>query len=100
MQVNVLEMYRSCVKVCMCVSPVTAPVCSDWVSAGAGRGQCNQRCHPGRAGHHAHRSQSGYLHTPSSRWTAPSTSHARLTTPSHLDRKHMGWTMTRIPGGC
>lgn len=101
-----IKSYRSwadltwnCIKIYISAnSLVVVPVCSDWVSAGAGRGQCNQRCRPGRAGHHAHRSQSDYLHTPSSRWTAPSTSHARLTTPSHLQRKHKGWTMNRIPG--
>lgn len=61
-----------------------SPVCSDWVSAEAGLGRCSQRCRPGRGELHAPRSQPGYLRIPSDQWTAPSTSRARSTTPSHL----------------
>lgn len=72
-----------------------SPVCSGWVSEGAGPGQCSRRCRPGREELHALRSQPGYLRIPSDRWTAPSTSHARSTKPSHLGIKKTLFSLIR-----
>lgn len=67
------------------VSPL--PACSDWGSAAAGPGRCSRTCRPEPAEPRGRRSPGGCRHTPSDRCSAPSTSHAHWTIPSHLGGK-------------
>lgn len=63
------------------------PVCFDWVSGGGAPSQCSQRCHLVPGGPRALHFLVGCQQTLSDQSTAPSTSLARWTTPSHLWRR-------------
>lgn len=66
------------------------PVCFALGSAAAGPSHCNQRCRPGPGGLHAPRFQLDCWQTLSAQSFAPSTLHARWTTPSHLEKDEEG----------